>query len=126
LVYKRFRAKLGRLLYEGTANALGWRSGTDDIRGNPTGLVMAKELGDDVAYRRLSSAAEREFEPKVFGEHREQFGWFFNNKEGFPRGQGSAMMIAAEIAGPGDWTRTFTAICRCSRTRSTNKASGKA
>jgi hypothetical protein len=70
---------------------------------------MAKELGDDVAYERLRAAAEREYEPKFFGEHQEQFGWFFNNKEGFPRGQGSAMMIAAEIAGPGDWTRAFTA-----------------
>jgi len=101
--------ELGRLLYEGAANALGWRTGTNDIRGNPTGLVMAKELGDDVAYRRLSAAADREFEPKVFGEHQEQFGWFFNNKEGFPRGQGSAMLMAAEIAGPGDWTRAFEA-----------------
>jgi hypothetical protein len=70
---------------------------------------MARELGDDVAYARLSAAAEREYEPKFFGEHQEQFGWFFNNKEGFPRGQGSAMLIAAEIAGPGDWTRAFEA-----------------
>jgi len=101
--------ELGRLLYEGAANALGWRGGTDDIRGNPTGLVMSKELGDDVAYRRLSAAAEREYEPKVFGEHQEQFGWFFNNKEAFPRGQQSAMLMAAEIAGAGDWTRAFEA-----------------
>ncbi len=59
--------------------------------------------------QRLRAAAEREYEPKVFGEHQEQFGWFFNNKEGFPRGQGSAMLMAAEIAGPGDWTRAFEA-----------------
>jgi hypothetical protein len=100
--------ELGRLLYEGTANALGWR-GTGDVRANTTGLVMAKELGDDMAYQRLRAAAEREYEPKVFGEHQEQFGWFFNNKEGYPRGQGSAMLMAAEIAGPGDWTRAFEA-----------------
>ena len=91
------------------ANALGWRTGTGDIRGNPIGLVMARELGDDVAYARLSAAAEREYQPKFFGDHQEQFGWFFNNKEGFPRGQGSAMLMAAEIAAPGDWTRAFTA-----------------
>jgi len=102
-------AELARLLYEGAANTFGWRNGSGDIRANSTGLIMAKELGDNVAYERLRAAAEREYEPKFFGEHQEQFGWFFNNKEGFPRGQGSAMMIAAEIAGPGDWTRTFTA-----------------
>lgn len=99
--------ELGRVLYEGAANALGWRSGAGEVRANSTGLVMAKELGDDVAYGRLRAAAEREYEPKVFGEHQEQFGWFFNNKEGFPRGQGSAMLMAAEIAAPGDWTRAF-------------------
>lgn len=102
--------ELGRLLYEGAANAAGWRTGTGDIRGNPTGLIMAKELGDDVAYRRLAAAAEREFEPKVFGEHQEMFGYFFNNKEGYPRGQQSALLMAAEIAaGPGDWTHAFEA-----------------
>jgi Linalool dehydratase/isomerase len=101
--------ELGRLLYEGAANTFGWRNGTGDIRANSTGLVMARELGDDVAYERLRAAAEREYEPKFFGEHQEQFGWFFNNKEGFPRGQGSAMLMAAEIAGPGDWTRAFEA-----------------
>ncbi len=59
--------------------------------------------------RDLRAAAEREYEPRFFGEHQEQFGWFFNNKEGFPRGQGSAMLMAAEIAGPGDWSRAFEA-----------------
>jgi len=101
--------ELGRVLYEGAANTFGWRNGAGDIRANSTGLVMAKELGDSVAYERLRAAAEREYEPKFFGDHQDQFGWFFNNKEGFPRGQGSAMMMAAEIAGPGDWTRAFTA-----------------
>jgi len=66
-------------------------------------------MGDEVAYARLRAAAEREYEPKFFGDHQEQFGWFFNNKEGFPRGQGSAMLMAAEIGGPGDWTRAFEA-----------------
>jgi linalool dehydratase/isomerase-like protein len=101
--------ELGKLLYDAAANALGWRNGTGDVRANTTGLVMAREMGDDVAYERLRAAAEREYEPRFFGDHQEQFGWFFNNKEGFPRGQGSAMLMAAEIAGPGDWTRAFAA-----------------
>jgi linalool dehydratase/isomerase-like protein len=101
--------ELGRLLYDAAANAFGWRNATGTMRANTTGLVMAKELSDDVAYERLRAAAEREYEPKFFGEHSEQFGWFFNNKEGFPRGQGSAMLMAAEIGAPGDWTRAFEA-----------------
>lgn len=102
--------ELARVLYEGAANAAGWRTGTGDVRASTTGLIMTKEMGDEAAYQRLLAAAEREYEPKYFGEHKEQFGWFFNNKEGFPRGQGSATLMAAEIAGgPGDWTRAFEA-----------------
>jgi Linalool dehydratase/isomerase len=101
--------ELGRLLYDAAANASGWRNATGEVRANTTGLVMAREMGDDVAYQRLRAAAEREYEPRFFGEHQERFGWFFNNKEGFPRGQGSAMLMAAEIGGPGDWTRAFAA-----------------
>lgn len=101
--------ELGRFIYDAAANAAGWRTGSGDVRANSTGLVLAKELGDEVAYQRLRAAAEREYEPKVFGEHQDQFGWFFNNKEAFPRGQGSALLMAAEIAGPGDWTRAFEA-----------------
>ena len=63
--------ELGRLLYDGAANALGWRNATGDIRANTTGLVMAREMGDDVAYERLRAAAEREYEPRFFGEHQE-------------------------------------------------------
>ncbi len=102
--------ELATLLYEGAANAAGWRTATGDVRASTTGLVMSKEMGDEAAYQRLRAAAEREYQPKFFGEHQEQFGWFFNNKEGFPRGQGSATLMAAEIAaGPGDWTRAFDA-----------------
>jgi len=102
--------ELARVLYEGAAAAGGWRSGSGEPRANTYGLVMAKELGDDAAYERLRAAAEREYQPKFFGEHQEQFGWFFNTKEGFPRGQGSAALMAAEIAaGPGDWARAFDA-----------------
>jgi hypothetical protein len=69
--------------------------------------VLAKEMGDDVAYARLSAAAEQSYGPRYFGDEQEKFGWFFNNSEGFPRGQGSAMLMAAEIGRPGDWVRAF-------------------
>jgi hypothetical protein len=101
--------ELGAMLYEAAATALGWRSAASEVRANSNGLILAKELGDDLAYQRLRAAAERENDPRVFGEQDEQFGWFFSNKEGFPRGQGSAMLMAAEIASAGDWTQAFQA-----------------
>jgi hypothetical protein len=101
--------ELGTFLYGAAANALGWRKPNAQVRANATGLVLARELGDDVAAANLSAAAEREYEPKYFGEHQEQFGWFFNLKEGFPRGQQSAMMMAAEVGRPGLWARAFEA-----------------
>jgi hypothetical protein len=101
--------ELGTLLYEAAANAMGWRNPRDEVRANTNGLILARELGDEAAYQRLRAAAERENNPRAFGDQREQFGWFFNNKEAFPRGQGSAMLMAAEVASPGDWTRAFQA-----------------
>lgn len=101
--------ELGTFLYEAAANGLGWRDPKAQPRANAAGLVLARELGDDAVATRLAQAAEREYEPKYFGEQREQFGWFFNLKEGFPRGQNSAMMMAAEVGRPGDWMRAFDA-----------------
>ena len=101
--------ELGTMIYEAVANTLGWRAGTDDLRPNTNGLLLAKELGDETVYRRLQAAAERSNEPRAFGEQQEQFGWFFNNKEAYPRGQSSAMLMAAEVASPGDWSRAFEA-----------------
>lgn len=101
--------EMGAFLYEAAANALGWRNPNAPVRANATGLLLARELGDDVAVARLSAAAEREYEPRFFGEHQEQFGWWFNLKEGFPRGQQSAVMMVAEVGKGGDWMRAFEA-----------------
>jgi hypothetical protein len=101
--------ELGTLIYEAAANAQGWRNGAADLRPSTDGLILSKELGDDAVYQRLRAAAERANEPRAFGAQQEQFGWFFNNNEGFPRGQGSAMLMAADVASPGDWSRAFEA-----------------
>jgi hypothetical protein len=101
--------ELGTMIYDAAANTLGWRAGTEDLRPNTNGLILAKELGDEGVYRRLQAAAEQANEPKAFGDQREQFGWFFNNKEGYPRGQGSALLMAAEVASTGDWSGAFEA-----------------
>jgi hypothetical protein len=101
--------ELGAMIYEAAVNAAGWRGSTEDLRPNTNALILSKELGDASVHERLQAAAERANEPRAFGEQREQFGWFFNNKEGYPRGQGSAMLMAAEVASPGDWSRAFDA-----------------
>ena len=101
--------EVGRLLYDAAANALGWRNPTGATAANTTGLVMAREMGDEVAYQRLRDAAERQYNPRFFGEQQEKFGWFVSPTEAFPRGQACAMLMAAEVAEPGDWTRAFQA-----------------
>lgn len=101
--------ELGTMIYEAAANTLGWRSGTGNVGPSAEGLILSKELGDDAVHQRIRAAVERAQEPRAFGAQQEQFGYFFNNKEGYPRGQGSAMLMAAEVASPGDWSRAFEA-----------------
>lgn len=93
-------------IYEATANASGWRDPRREIRPSALGLVMAKALGDHTAVTRLSAAAERYSEPKWFGEDMDKFGWWFNNGEPWPRGQGSAQQMISEIA-EGNWIDAF-------------------
>ena len=103
--------ELATFLYEAAANALGWRNPN---RNSPTltsslPLILARELGDDTAAERMSAAAEARNEPRFFGEHNEQFGWFFRLNETYPRGQDSAMMMVAEVVAKGAWSRAFEA-----------------
>ena len=96
-------------LYESAANALGWNDPRVEIRASATGLVMARELGDHTSEMRLRAAAEREYDPRFFGEHDENFGWWFGLNEAYPRGQRSASMMVNEV-GTGDaWYRAFDA-----------------
>jgi len=101
--------ELGTMIYEAAAAAGGWRTSTGNLPPNTNALILAKELGDAQVAERIQAAVDRAMEPKAFGEQQEQFGYFFNNKEGYPRGQGAAMAMAAEIAAPGDWSRAFEA-----------------
>ncbi len=101
--------ELGTMIYEAAANAAGWRTSTGPLPPNTNALILAKEMGDAAVAERIQAAVDQAMEPKAFGEEQEQFGYFFNNKEGYPRGQGSAMLMAAEVASPGDWSRAFEA-----------------
>ena len=101
--------ELATFLYESAANALGWNDPRVEIRASQPGLVMARELGDHTAVARLRAAAEREYDPRFFGDGDEMFGWWFGLDEAYPRGQRSASMMVAEV-GMGDaWYRAFEA-----------------
>jgi linalool dehydratase/isomerase-like protein len=101
--------ELATRIYEAAANALGWRTPGAQVRASPYGLIVARELGDDSAVATLSAAAERESDPRFFGDRDERFGWFFRLKETYPRGQQSALMMVAEVGDEGAWTRAFEA-----------------
>lgn len=98
--------EIATTIYDALANSNGWRDSARDVGPNPLGLAMAKALGDHTVAERLSAAAERSLEPRFFGENDERFGWWFNNGEPWPRGQGSAQMMVSEIA-EGNWIEAF-------------------
>ena len=70
---------------------------------------MARELGDHTSLARLRAAAEREYDPRFFGDGNEMFGWWFGLNEAFPRGQRSASMMVAEVGDGDAWNRAFEA-----------------
>lgn len=98
--------ELATQIYEAVANASGWNDPTRDIRPSATGQVMARALGDHAVVERLQAAAERYSEPRFFGENNDRFGWWFNNGEPWPRGQGSAQQMISEVA-EGNWIDAF-------------------
>jgi hypothetical protein len=99
--------ELASFIYEASANAAGWNNPRVAARPNSTGLLMAREMGDETAIARLSAAAEQAYDPRFFGDHGEKFGWWFRLNEGYPRGQRSAMMMVSEVGQGGDWARAF-------------------
>lgn len=98
--------EIATYLYDSAANALGWRDPRRPIQANSNGLALANALGDHTAVARLSAAAERAFEPRWFGDDMENFGWWFNLDEPWPRGQRSAQMMINEID-EGNWAEAF-------------------
>ena len=98
--------EIATLIYDNVANTSGWRNPAQEIRPSANGLTIARALGDHAVAERLSAAAERASEPKFFGEEMDKFGWWFNNGEPWPRGQGSAQMMTSEIA-EGSWSEAF-------------------
>lgn len=94
-------------IYDAMANASGWRDSSRAIRPSALGMAIAKSLGDYQVEERLRQAAEQYSDPKWFGEDMDKFGWWFNNNEPWPRGQGAAQQMISEIA-EGSWKDAFS------------------
>jgi hypothetical protein len=106
--------EFGQFLYEQSVDMLGWNDPkkrvfnlVKDPRFLSVGQLVARELGDHTTEKRLREHAEREFEPRVFGEENDRFGWWFGRKEPYPRGQLSALHMLCEIGDRGAWSRVF-------------------
>ncbi len=98
--------ELATQIYEAAAETNGWHDPKREIQPHALALVMARALGDHTAVVRLSAAAERDFEPRWFGDGMEKFGWWFNYDEPWPRGIGTAQLMMSEIA-EGSWIDAF-------------------
>lgn len=97
-------------VYEAAVTTAGYRAPNAQVRSNSGLLVMARELGDTQVTERLQAAAEREADPRFFGNSNEMFGWWSGfPTEGYPRGQASANMMVSQIGRPGDWMRALQA-----------------
>ena len=100
-------------LYRTAVKKLGWDNVNKEIKMKPEprfmalGLACAKEFGDLTVEKRLRDFAERYFEPKWFGENDLNFGFSFNLKEKWPRGQWSALAMMAEVGEKGAWSNLF-------------------
>jgi hypothetical protein len=105
----------GEFLYEQSTALLGWsdpKKPVLDVVRDPrfltVALLIAREVGDATTEKRLREVAERDFEPRFFGDENDRFGWWFGRKEPYPRGQLSALQMLCEIGEPGAWRRVFT------------------
>jgi linalool dehydratase/isomerase-like protein len=70
--------ELATIIYDAAANAAGWRNPNAQLRANTTGLLLARELGDTIVADRLRAAAERENDPRFFGNRNE---WLVEQSE---------------------------------------------
>ena len=104
---------LAEVLYRTAVERIGWSDPARAVRTLPDprflclGLVLARELRDDVTYARLSEFAETTFEPAFFGADGADFGWWFGFGEPWPRGQLTALLAMLDTGAPGGWWRLF-------------------
>jgi len=108
-----------RLLFRGAAEFLGW-TGTGPViertidlttleplpRGTTSGMILAREFGEDAIYAKLKAHAEENYEP-TWDEASGEFTWGFGLNEPHPRGQLNGPMATAEAISPNAMWRIY-------------------
>lgn len=69
-------------------------------------LALAVEFDDRLVVERVKPILDVLAEPRNFGDG--DFGFFYHLGERWPRGQLSALLMVAEVGGPGSWQRIFS------------------
>jgi hypothetical protein len=112
-------AEMAEFLYRNAVASVGWdRSGQAVV--GPTGeprmfsiaLLLAREFGDQTTERRLSQKLAEFENGRFFGldndSATDEFGYFFEFDESYPRGQESALLMLRELlVGEGELSSAF-------------------
>jgi linalool dehydratase/isomerase-like protein len=111
--------ELGELLYRNAVASIGWDKRWMPVlfrgrypRGLIWGLLMAREYGDHTTARRLERKLAQIENARFFDsegrDDRDEYGYFFQYREPYPRGQESALyMLKHLLDGEGEWGRAF-------------------
>ena len=112
-MYPADREFVGQL-YEMAMRRLGWsdpRKPVVRLQPDPRpigrALFLAREFGDQVTEGRLREIVEQEFEPRMFGDEQDRFGYWFGLDTPWPRGQLTGVLMMSQLGEPGTWWRIF-------------------
>ena len=107
------KPELASMLYEFAIAEMGWNNPAATVPEVPDprlwilGYCLANELGDNLVAARLHDAFRKSAGPRFFGEGEEEFGFFFEYGEQWPRGQLSALLMMTEVGGVGAWSDIY-------------------
>ncbi|MFT5173883.1 MAG: hypothetical protein ACI8W7_002067 [Gammaproteobacteria bacterium] len=82
----------------------------EQVRNYTMALLMALEFGDETTARRMRRVLDQRSEPRWFGDDDDEFGYFFEYGEPWPRGQESALLMVADYISEGAWSNNFSSF----------------
>ena len=105
-------------LYEGAVSSVAFNKAyapiyplrKEQVRNYTMAYLLALEFGDLTTVKRMQRALGQRSEPRWFGDGEDEFGYFFNFGEAWPRGQESALLMVADFIGEGTWSATFNSV----------------
>ncbi|TDJ61758.1 MAG: hypothetical protein E2O36_05770 [Proteobacteria bacterium] len=84
----------------------------EQVRNYTLAYLLALEFGDHTTARRMQHVLKKRSDPRWFGEDEDEFGYFFDFDEPWPRGQESALLMLAESMDEGAWCDAFNTVDR--------------